>query len=146
MNAALARVESKMPDEDQIARIEDRVIRIDDRLTRVESDVAEIKDDVKTINIRLTDSIVANAREFGALRVEIADHRAAVEKNFGVTHADTEKNFGALRTDMEKGFGALRTEMQEIKTSIESAKLWVVGTGVGIVLGVLGIIRALKTI
>ena len=90
MNAAVARVETRVTAEDRIARIE--------------SDVAEIKDDVKTINIRLNESIVANAREFGAVRAEIEKHR----------------------TDTEKGFGGLRVEIEKVRTSIVSAKLWMV--------------------
>jgi hypothetical protein len=126
MNAAVARVETQVTAEDRIARIE--------------SDVAEIKDDVKTINIRLNESIVANAREFGALRAELATHRTDTEKGFGAIRtelaeyrADTEKNFGAIRaeiathrTDTEKGFGGLRVEIEKVRTSIVSAKLWMV--------------------
>ena len=155
MNAAASRVETKVIAEDRIARIE--------------SDVAEIKDGVKTINVRLNESIVANAREFGALRAEIATHRtdaekgfgairaelaeyradteknfgavraelaeyrADTEKNFGVLRADTEKRFGALqvaieanKTETEKGFGSLRVELEKVRTSIVSAKLWIV--------------------
>jgi hypothetical protein len=119
MNAAASRVETKVIAEDRIARIE--------------SDVAEIKDDVKTINIRLNESIVANAREFGAVRAELATHRTDTEKGFGAIRtelaeyrADTEKNFGAIRaelathrTDTEKGFGAIRTELAEYRADTE---------------------------
>jgi hypothetical protein len=70
----------------------------EDRIARLEADVGELKEDVKALNVRVTESIIANAREFGG-----------------------------LRTDMEKGFGSLRT-------SIESAKLWMLVTGVGSVI------------
>jgi hypothetical protein len=70
----------------------------EDRIARLEADVGELKEDVKALNVRVTESIIANAREFGG-----------------------------LRTDMEKGFGSL-------KTSVESAKLWMLVTGVGSVI------------
>jgi hypothetical protein len=77
----------------------------EDRIARVESDVGELKSDVKALNVRVGESIIAMERGFGALRTEI-------EKN----RADTEKNLGSL------------------KTSIESAKLWMLVTGVGSVI------------
>jgi hypothetical protein len=77
----------------------------EDRMATLESDVGELKGDVKTLNARVSESIIANAREFGGLRTEI-------EKN---------------RADTEQGLGSL-------KTSIESAKLWMLVTGVGSVI------------
>ena len=71
---------------------------VEDRIARLESDVSELKVDVKALNTRVSESITANAKEFGG-----------------------------LRTEMEKGFGSL-------KTSIESAKLWMLVTGVGSVI------------
>jgi hypothetical protein len=137
MNAAASRVETKVMAEDRIARIE--------------SDVAEIKDDVKTVNIRLNESIIANAKEFGAVRAEIATlrteteknfgavraeiatHRTEAEKNFGAVRAElamhrteTEKSFGALHVETEKNFGSVRLEIEKVRTSIVSAKLWLV--------------------
>jgi len=70
----------------------------EDRIARLESDVGELKGDIKALNARVSESIIANAREFGGLKAE-----------------------------MEKGFGSL-------KTSIESAKLWMLVTGVGSVI------------
>ena len=70
----------------------------EDRIARLESDVGELKGDIKALNARVSESIIANATEFGG-----------------------------LKTQMEKGFGTLRTE-------IESAKLWMLVTGVGSVI------------
>ena len=70
----------------------------EDRIARLESDVGELKGDIKALNTRVSESIIANAREFGGLKAQ-----------------------------MEKGFGSL-------KTSIESAKLWMLVTGVGSVI------------
>lgn len=83
----------------------------EDGMARLEADIGELKGDVQTLNARVNESIIANAREFGSLRAE-----------------------------MEKGFGALRT-------SIESAKLWMLVTGVGsviVVTFVTSLGRALK--
>ena len=81
----------------------------EDRIARLESDVAELKGSVKAIDTRLNEFIVATAREFGAVRTEMA------------------QGFGALRAEMNEGLGSL-------KASIESAKLWMLVTGVGSVI------------
>jgi len=88
----------------------------EDRIARLESDVGELKGDVKALNARVSESIIANAKEFGGLKTEM-------EKGFGTLRTEIEKN----RADTEKGFGSL-------KTSIESAKLWMLVTGVGSVI------------
>ena len=89
--------------------VAERSMAAEDRIARLESDVGELKGDVKALNARVNESIIANAEEFGSLRVEM------------------EKGFGSLRAEMEKGFGTL-------KTSMESAKLWMLVTGVGSVI------------
>jgi hypothetical protein len=88
----------------------------EDRIARLESDVGELKGDVKALNARVSESIIAHAKEFGGLKTEM-------EKGFGTLRTEIEKN----RADTEKGFGSL-------KTSIESAKLWMLVTGVGSVI------------
>ena len=157
MNAAASRVETKVIAEDRVARIE--------------SDVAEIKDDVKTINIRLNESIVANAREFGALRTDTEKRFGALQAAIEANKTETEKGFGALRvaiegnkTDTEKrsgtlqatidanksetegNFGSLRVEVEKIRTTIESAKLTVIVTGLGIIAAILGAATYLHTL
>ena len=88
----------------------------EDRITRLESDVGELKGDVKVLSARVSESIIANAKEFGSQKTEM-------EKGFGMLRTEIEKN----RADTEKGLGSL-------KTSIESAKLWMLVTGVGSVI------------
>jgi len=163
-----------------------------ERIARLESDVSELKSDVKVINARLSESIIANAKEFGelkmglekgigmlrteiektrteaekhraetekgfgtlraeveknrveteksfgVLRAEAEKNRAETEKSFGVLRAETEKSFGVLRAETEKGLGVLRAETEKglgsLKASIESAKLWMLVTGVGSVI------------
>ena len=135
----------------------------EDRIARLESDVCELKGDVKALDARVTESIITNAKEYGALRADMEKGFGALktemEKGFGTlrteiekNRADTEKSFGLLRTeieknraDTEKNFGLLRTEIEEnradteksfgsLKASIESAKLWMLVTGVGSVI------------
>jgi chromosome segregation ATPase len=101
----------------------------EERIARLESDVAELKSDVKAIDKRLNEFIAGTAKEFGAVRTEM------------------EKGFGALRAEMQEGFGSLRTSIESFRTAIESAKLWMLVTGVGSVIlvtfiSILG--RALK--
>ena len=95
----------------------------EDRIARLEADVGELKGDVKALNARVSETIVAMDRGFGALRTEIEKSRADTEKGWGSLRAEIEKT----RADTEKGFGAM-------KASIESAKLWMLVTGVGSVI------------
>jgi DNA repair exonuclease SbcCD ATPase subunit len=109
----------------------------EDRIARLESDVSELKGDVKTLTARIGEWIIANAKElanlrtemekgFGMLRIEIERNRTEIEKNrteIEKSRTEIEKN----RADTERGFGAL-------KASIESAKLWMLVTGVGSVI------------
>jgi chromosome segregation ATPase len=88
----------------------------EERIARLESDVDELKGDVKAIDKRLNEFIAATAKEFGAVRTEM------------------EKGFGALRAEMQEGFGSLRTSIESLRTAIESAKLWMLVTGVGSVI------------
>jgi hypothetical protein len=97
---------------------EPRVIA-EDRIARMESDVAEIKDDVKVVNVRLNESIVANAREFGAVRAEAEKRFSALRSLIESNKTETEKNLGSLRTETEKGFGALRSAIDANKTETE---------------------------
>jgi hypothetical protein len=149
---------------------EPRVIA-EDRIARIESDVAEIKDDVKVVNVRLNESIVANAREFGAVRAEaekgfsalrslIESNKTETEKNLGSLRTETEKGFGALRSaidankteteknlgslraETEKGFGSVRVEIEKVRTTIESTKLWLIINTLVIVGTILGAITA----
>ncbi len=88
----------------------------EDRMTRLESDVGELKGDVKVLNARVGEWIIASAKESGDLR------------------ADVERGFGWLRAEMEKGRVDTEKSLGTLRTSIESAKLWMLVTGVGSVI------------
>jgi hypothetical protein len=85
--------------------VEDRMMRLELDVGELKLDVGELKSDLKTLNARVNEWIIKSATEFGSLRTELEKSRA----------------------DTEKGFGAL-------KASIESAKLWMLVTGVGSVI------------
>ncbi|MFL6600870.1 MAG: hypothetical protein ACJ8R9_06015 [Steroidobacteraceae bacterium] len=95
----------------------------EDRIARLESDVGELKGDVKSLNARVTESIIANAKEFGGLKIEMEKGFGMLRTEIEMLRTETEKS----RADTEKGFGSLNT-------SIESAKLWMLVTGVGSVI------------
>jgi len=112
----------------------ERSMVAEDRIARVEADVGELKSDVKALNARVSESIIVTAREFGSLRADMEKGFGALRTEIEKNRVDTEKGFGALRAeiagtraDMEKGYGLL-------KASIESAKLWMLVTGVGSVI------------
>jgi len=109
-------VERSMSAEDHMTRLESDVGELKANVKKIESDVGELKAGVKTLNARVGEWILASAKESVNLRTEM-------ERGFGAVRAEIEKN----RADTEKGFGAL-------ETSIESAKLWMLVTGVGSVI------------
>ncbi len=88
----------------------------EDRMMRLESDVGELKGDVEVLNARVGEWIIASAKESGDLR------------------ADVERGFGWLRAEMEKGRVDTEKSLGTLRTSIESAKLWMLVTGVGSVI------------
>jgi hypothetical protein len=99
----------------------------EDRIARLESDVGELKGDVKALNARVSESIIANAKDFGGLKTEM-------EKGLGTVRTEMEKGFGTLRSEIEKNRAETEKGLGSLKTSIESAKLWMLVTGVGSVI------------
>jgi hypothetical protein len=66
----------------------------------------------------------------GRLESDLAELKSdvkAINTRLNEFIAATARELGAVRTEMEKGFGSL-------KASIESAKLWMLVTGVGSVI------------
>jgi len=112
----------------------------EDRIARLESDVGELKGDVKALSARVSESIIANARELGSLKTEM-------ERGFGTLRTEMERGIGSLGTEMEKNRADTEKGLGSLKTSIESAKLWMLVTGVGSVILVTSVTclgRALK--
>jgi len=106
-----------------VAVAEKSMVAEDQRIARLEADVGELKGDVKSLSARVSDWIIASAKEFGSLRTEM-------EKGFGTLRTEIEKN----RADTEKESGSIKTSIESLKTSTESAKLWMLVTGVGSVI------------
>jgi len=106
----------------------------EDRIARLESDVGELKGDVKALNARVSESIIANAKEFGGLKTEMEKGFGTLGTEIEKTRTDTEKGFGALRAEIEKNRADTERGFGSLTTSIESAKLWMLVTGVGSVI------------
>ena len=103
---------------------------VEERLASLESDVKYLRKDVTDLqqHIQSLDNGIQNFRtevtkEFGAVRTEAANQRA----------------------DMNKEFGAVRVSIESLKTSIETSKLWMLVTGVGVIMStVVTLAHALK--
>lgn len=106
----------------------------ENQIARLESDVCELKGDVKALNARVTESIITNAKEYGALRADMEKGFGALRTEIEKNRADTEKNFGLLKTEIEKNRTDTEKSFGSLKSSIESAKLWMLVTGVGSVI------------
>ena len=83
--------------------------------------------------------------EIANLRTDLVQKLGSGENKLEAFRTDVAKEFGLVRseiadfkTDVAKEFGSLRTEMrastESLKTAIESAKLWMLVTGVSAVL------------
>ena len=126
---------------------EDRIvaeIRAESERNRAQSEkhIAELRAATEKglgeIRVATEKNRAETGRQIAELRVEtekrIADLRVATEKGFGELRTEVEKGLGdchaadeRTRTDMASGFGALGK-------AIESAKLWMLVTGVGSVI------------
>jgi predicted RNase H-like nuclease (RuvC/YqgF family) len=113
---ALMKKEDKMPVEDRLARLESDV-------KYLRNDMTEAKQRIQSLDNNLQSFRTEVAKEFGAVRTEAADFRA----------------------DMNKEFGAVRVSIESLKTSIEKSKLWMLVTGVGVIMStVVTLAHALK--
>ena len=120
---------------------------VEDRLASLESDVKYLRNDMTDVkqHIRLLDTGIQNlkadhqsfrtevAKEFGAVRTEAADFRAETSKEFGVVRTEA----AGFRADVNKEFGAVRVSIESLKTSIEQAKLWMLVSGIGVIMSTL---------
>ena len=113
---------------------------VEDRLTSLESDVKYLRNDMTDVkqHIRLLDTGLQSfrtevAKEFGTVRTEAADFRAETSKEFGVVRTEA----ADFRADVNKEFGAVRVSIESLKTSIEQAKLWMLVTGIGVIMSTL---------
>ena len=113
---ALMKKEDDMPVEDRLASLESDV-------KYLRSDVTEVKQRIQSLENNLNSFKTEVAKEFGAVRTEAA----------------------GLRAEMNKEFGAVRVAIESLKTSIEKSKLWMLVTGVGVIIStVVTLAHALK--
>ena len=120
---ALMKKEDKMP--------------VEDRLTSLESDVKYLRNDMTDVkqHIRLLDTGIQN------LKADHQSFRTEVAKEFGAVRTEA----ADFRADMNKEFGAVRVSIESLKISIEKAKLWMLVSGVGVIMStVVTLAHALK--
>ena len=71
---------------------------------------------------------------FGSLRGEIAAASAKTAAEIAAAKTETAKEFGAVRVQIAD----TKTEIEKVRTSIESAKVWLMGLFVGAVATIVG--------
>jgi len=97
-------------------KVEDRIAVLESDVRHARADIAETKGDIKSIRTELHSFKTEVVQEFGKVRTEMAN------------------GFGELRTEMHKELGSIRTSIEQLRTYIEQAKLWMLVTGVGVIL------------
>jgi predicted RNase H-like nuclease (RuvC/YqgF family) len=110
---------------------------VEDRLASLESDVKYLRNDMTDVKQRIQslDNGVQN------VRAELQSFKTEVAKEFGAVRTEA----SGLRAEMNKEFGAVRVSIESLKTSIEKSKLWMLVTGVGVIMStVVTLAHALK--
>jgi chromosome segregation ATPase len=110
---------------------------VEDRLASLESDVKYLRNDMTDVkqHIQSLDNGIQN------VRADLQSFKTEVAKEFGAVRTEA----AGLRAEMNKEFGAVRVSIESLKTSIEKAKLWMLVTGVGVIMStVVTLAHALK--
>jgi predicted RNase H-like nuclease (RuvC/YqgF family) len=110
---------------------------VEDRLASLESDVKYLRNDMTDVkqHIQSLDNGIQN------VRAELQSFKTEVAKEFGAVRAEA----AGLRAEMNREFGAVRVSIESLKTSIEKAKLWMLVTGIGVIMStVVTLAHALK--
>jgi predicted RNase H-like nuclease (RuvC/YqgF family) len=103
--------------------VEDRLASLESDVKYLRNDMTDVKQHVRSLDNSLQSFKTEVAKEFGAVRTEAA----------------------GLRAEMNKEFGAVRVSIESLKTSIEKSKLWMLVTGVGVIMStVVTLAHALK--
>jgi len=98
-----------------------RIVKLVSDVSHLQSDVTEIKSDVKS----LTGAVEVLKTEFYSFRTEVA------------------KEFGALRAEMATRFGIVDTRIESLKTALEQTKRWVLVSGLSAIASLLTMLAAL---
>jgi chromosome segregation ATPase len=110
---------------------------VEDRLASLESDVKYLRNDMTDVkqHIKSLDNGVQN------VRADLQSFETEVAKEFGAVRTEA----AGLRAEMNREFGLVRVSIESLKTSIEKAKLWMLVTGVGVIMStVVTLAHALK--
>jgi predicted RNase H-like nuclease (RuvC/YqgF family) len=103
--------------------VEDRLASLESDVKYLRNDMTDVKQHIRSLDNGLQSFKTEVAKEFGAVRTEAA----------------------GLRAEMNKEFGAVRVSIESLKTSIEKSKLWMLVTGVGVIMSaVVTLAHALK--
>jgi chromosome segregation ATPase len=154
--------------------VEDRLASLESDVKYLCNDMADVKESIKSLDHGLQSFKTEVAKESGSLRAEVNREfgllRAEMNREFGLLRAQAEgqraemnREFGSLRAEMNKElglvriqaevqraetskeFGSVRISIESLKTSIEKAKLWMLVTGVGVIMStVVTLAHALK--
>jgi len=120
---ALMKKEDNMSVEDRLASLESDVKYLRNDMTDVKQHIQSLDNGIQNVRADLQSFKTEAAKEFGAVRTEAA----------------------GLRAEMNKEFGSVRVSIESLKTSIEKAKLWMLVTGVGVIMStVVTLAHALK--
>jgi len=134
---------AQMPREHRMSE-DSRIVKLETQMGHVQSDVAELKGDVKWL-----------VREFGSFRTEVATRFGTVDTRLESVNTSIER----LNTEVATRFGTVDTRFESVNTSIERTNTsvermntamerntrWLMGTGVGALATLLGILgHALK--
>ena len=84
---------------------------LEERLTRVEVLREEDRHQLQALAEAVGFNREANAREFSAIRWEMADGFATVWSEFGTLRSEMGEGFQSLRTEIAEGFKAVRSEI-----------------------------------
>jgi predicted nucleic acid-binding Zn-ribbon protein len=121
--------------------VEDRLASLESDVKYLRNDMTDVKQHVRSLDNSLQSFKTEVAKEFGAVRAEAAGLRAEMNREFGAVRTEA----AGLRAEMNKEFGAVRVSIESLKISIEKAKLWMLVSGVGVIMStVVTLAHALK--
>ena len=121
--SALKKKEDTMPTEERLASLESDVKYLRRDVTNMQALIQSLDNGIQNLRFDVQSFKTEVTKEFGAVRTEAAD----------------------LRAGMNKEFGAVHVAIEALKTSIEKSKLWMLVTGVGVIMStVITLAHALK--
>jgi hypothetical protein len=102
---------------------ESRIVRLEEGVRHLQEDVTELKAEFKGFRAEV-------GKEFAVVRQKFEE----VDRRF----EEAAKDNWSFRADVEKRFGEVGASIQSVHTAIERSKLWVIGTGVALLISLWG--------